>query len=67
MTDFSSGAVCSPTAAVNLSIYWADNNEAKYGKLKFWDSWNESFWYFYSLMETDLTNGTKENKIAGRN
>lgn len=65
MTDFSSGAVCSPTAAVNLCIYWADKNEAKYGKLKFWDSWNESFWYFYSLMETDLTNGTKENKIAG--
>lgn len=65
MTDFSSGKVCTPTAAVNLCIYWANKNEEKYGRLKFWDSWTESFDYFCSLMDTDLETGTHENKVAG--
>lgn len=65
MSDFSSGAVCAPTAAVNLCLYWVNEDEDSYGNLKFYDSWDDSFSYFYYLMDTDDINGTSENKIAG--
>lgn len=65
MIDFSNGSVCSPTAAVNLCIYWANYNPNIYGDLILNGSYRNTFDKMFNLMYTDLEDGTSDINIPG--
>lgn len=69
MTDFSSGGVCTPTAATNVLWYWGyqRNCSSVMDKVSIYSSnknkataiWNN----LYSTMGTDVEDGTEDSKI----
>ncbi|MCD7836557.1 MAG: Spi family protease inhibitor [Lachnospiraceae bacterium] len=56
MTDFSSGGVCTPTAATNLCLYWTRRDSA-YSNLCA-DTWQNTFNRIFALMGTSTETGT---------
>lgn len=56
MTDFSSGGVCTPTAATNLCLYWTRRNSA-YSNLCA-NTWKNTFNRIFTLMGTSTETGT---------
>lgn len=64
MDDFSSGNVCSPTAATNLCKYWYVRDTTKYINLFKDASWDSVFWSFYEYMDTDVNSGTSHDEFV---
>ncbi|MCI8956117.1 MAG: hypothetical protein HFG29_03885 [Eubacterium sp.] len=63
MHQFSSGAVCAPTAATNLLFYWYSRNTKKYKSLLD-TSWTNTFNLMSKYMKTSEKSGTKDKNIA---
>lgn len=62
MSSFSSGGVCSPTAATNLLYYWYTSRGANYKKLMN-STWQKTFNTLYSNMGT-TSSGTYDSQVA---
>lgn len=55
---------CAPTAATNLMLYWYYRNISKYGKVRYHNSWSETFLNLYNYMKTNVSGtGTDESNI----
>lgn len=63
MDTFSEGKVCVPTAAVNLCKNWY-YRDSDYAALRYNNSWDDTFWYFFEAMNTSLENGTSCEVVA---
>ncbi len=61
-SDFKGESNCSPTAGVNLMLYWNTKGPDKYASLKYKNSWKSTYSKLYSYMKTDK-DGTYDKDI----